>query len=54
MTRSIFLVGETLLLLSTLNKSFPLFLFLFHSFFLIIEIDLGARVVIWVCQPLTP
>ena len=44
MTPSIFLVGEIILLLFILNKSFPLFMCLFHCHFqiLIIEVDLGC------------
>ena len=47
---SIFPVGEILLLLFILNKSFLLFLCIFHCLFqiLIVEVDHGARVVIWV------
>ena len=44
MTPSIFPVGEILLLPFILNKSFLLFLCLFHSLFqiLIVEVDLGC------------
>ena len=44
-------VGEILLLLFILNKSFLLLLCIFHCLFQIsiVEVDLGARVVIWVC-----
>ena len=49
MTPSIFPVGEILLFLFILNKSFLLFLCIFHCLFqiLIVEVDLGAHVVIW-------